>query len=146
MKNYNGTVWGKNGPLVVTNVARSLCEFPEKTIEKPFECSDITVLTQQNCYEIEFMDYKLLFSEDVEVMRNTLERLKPSYFVHSYHSLTNGIPLKADSKTAFNLHLGKFCFLKVCGKEKRETHFFNKVIDFLFPYLGKVEVYIYEEH
>lgn len=111
MNNYKGNIWGKNGPFLVTKVARNMCEFPEKTIEKSFNCSDITVLSQPNCYEIgyENEDYNKLFSEDIEIIRNTLERLKTSYFVHYFHHATKGNPLKADSNAAFIAIAKEFC-------------------------------------
>ncbi|CRL04650.1 CLUMA_CG017714, isoform A [Clunio marinus] len=100
MESYDGRRWGHNGPNLVTRVLKTFCEFPNVFPEEKFNCSGVTILPKKMCSEIFYKEVKQLFSEDPEVLENTLGRLEDSHLIHLYNLFSRGLKVKTNSKTA----------------------------------------------
>lgn len=105
---YNGSVWGNNGPLLITRVLRESCgtNSTAQMIEKG-DCEGFHVLPNKFCYPITGLDWEKFFGE--QFSKQTLHAVKGSTVVHFWNNLSKKTPLKVDSKAAYVLLAKKFC-------------------------------------
>lgn len=97
MENFDGSVWGKNGPEVMLRVLKNIC--PPVNGSLPNQCGkDFTILPQKSCYEITYPEWKKFFTDDDA--KEVMERTRESYFIHLWNKMIENHKVKLDSKAA----------------------------------------------
>lgn len=109
IKNWNGSLWGHNGPLLLTRVLYNLCnttDIDEMVAKR--NCNEFHVLKKTICYPIPHGYYKKFFNEqltDLLLRRITNETIA----VHYWNSLSKDLPVHIDKRSAFLELAKKFC-------------------------------------
>lgn len=114
--NYNGTVWGWNGPTLVTKILKIYCKLGRQSnISEAIECSNFTIFPPEKCYEIHFTQWPLFFRK--KYAKIAMERIKNSYFVHVWNSMSKNHTLRRKSMSAYIILAQQYCpkVLKVAG-------------------------------
>ena len=83
MENFNGQNLIRNGPELLTRVYRKTCNATSNSEEVPWTCGNFTILKQHKCYEIGWPEWDKLFKASKS--RETMNRIKDSYFVHFWN-------------------------------------------------------------
>ncbi|XP_043935571.1 alpha-1,4-N-acetylglucosaminyltransferase-like [Protopterus annectens] len=82
--NYQGAVWGQQGPQLLTRVLHKLCNLSVLEPEKDFYCEsqDVTVCKQASFYSIPYQNWKAFYSpsRDMSVFRD-------SYAAHVWNQM-----------------------------------------------------------
>lgn len=109
--NYNGSVWGWNGPNLVTRVLRRICNEDLQTgadeIHREIQCKNFTIFPPQKCYEIHFTELAYFFR--TKLSKVAMERISKSYFVHTWNSMSKEIKLQKSSTAAYIKLAEQFC-------------------------------------
>lgn len=117
IQNFNGTVWGSNGPLLITRVLHNLCKTNEtQQMIEMGDCEGFHVLPNNLCYPILGLGWEKLFKESEA--EKCQKAAADSIVVHFWNNLSKKTSLKADSN-AFYTQLGrKFCpkVMQACGE------------------------------
>lgn len=109
MKNWNGSLWGHNGPLLLTRVLSNLCN--TTNIDKMValgNCDGFHVLKKSICYPIPHSFHKYFFTEqhtDQLLRRITDETIS----VHFWNGLTKDFLVQIHKKSPFMILAKKFC-------------------------------------
>lgn len=100
IRNFNGSDWGSNGPLLLTRVLQQLCETNEtsKMIAKE-DCEGFHVLPKKYCYPITGLSWEKLFNEDFS--QKSMETSKDSIVVHFWNNLSKHYELRVNSSCAY---------------------------------------------
>ncbi|EDW68208.1 lactosylceramide 4-alpha-galactosyltransferase [Drosophila virilis] len=100
-KNYIGSAWAHNGPMVLVRVLRELCGTQNITlmVNNRERCYGFQVFNVSDIYEIPWRQWTLFF--EPKHANLTLERTKDSRMVHMWNHLVRKWPLKIDSKAAY---------------------------------------------
>jgi lactosylceramide 4-alpha-galactosyltransferase len=109
MDNYNGTVWGQNGPKLVTRVLNDQCNNTFKNITDTTQCTalDLTVFPPQLGYPIHWGNITDLFYSNMT--ESTLKAVDKSHFVHISSSITKNSTITKDLKSAFIIISQRAC-------------------------------------
>lgn len=112
---YDGYRWGQNGPQLITRVAKKLCKL-NSTMSDPIDCSGLTILRKQKCYEMHYSQWAFFFSE--KLSNDVLKRTKDSYFVHIWNRMIKNSTLRTTSSAAYIKIAEKHCpkTLKTAGE------------------------------
>lgn len=105
--NFNGKIWGHNGPSLLTRVFRKYCNVSRTVSNFPWTCNNgaIRLLPQAKCYPI-FHDRVKMFYEP----SNILKFIKDAYFVHVWDKYAIANKRIATNSTIGYIHLAeKFC-------------------------------------
>ncbi|XP_002189441.6 lactosylceramide 4-alpha-galactosyltransferase isoform X3 [Taeniopygia guttata] len=104
VQNYNGWVWGHQGPGLLTRVFKKWCSL--RTL-KSMNCKGVSALAQEVVYPIPWQDWKKLF-EAVSALE--LEKLlKNTYAVHIWNKLSHGTKLEIPSQALLAQLYAQFC-------------------------------------
>ena len=100
IRNFNGSDWGSNGPILITRVLQDLCATNEtlKMVEKQ-NCQGFHVLPRNNCYPITGLSWEKLFNETFA--EKAMEVSKDSMVVHFWNNLSKHFELKVNSTAAY---------------------------------------------
>lgn len=109
IKNWNGSLWGHNGPLLLTRVLSDLCETTkiDEMVEKG-NCDEFHVLKKNVCYPIPHSFHKHFFKEKntyILMRRITNETIT----VHYWNSLSKDLPVEINKKSTFMELAKKYC-------------------------------------
>lgn len=106
-QNFSGTIWGHNGPGVITRLTKEVCKSNsiDNIIGK--NCDDFRVYPPEMFYSIEWRKWKSFFNE--QDFAAVMNKTRDSYFIHVWnkHSWKEKLPL--DSKSAYLTFAKKFC-------------------------------------
>ncbi|XP_053833184.1 lactosylceramide 4-alpha-galactosyltransferase-like [Vidua macroura] len=104
VQNYNGWVWGHQGPELLTRVFKKWCSLG--TI-KSMSCKGVSALAQEVVYPIPWQDWKKLF-EAVSALE-LQKLLKNTYAVHIWNKLSHGTKLEIPSQALLAQLYSQFC-------------------------------------
>ncbi|XP_077639239.1 lactosylceramide 4-alpha-galactosyltransferase-like [Lonchura striata] len=104
VQNYNGQVWGHQGPGLLTRVFKKWCSLG--TI-KSMNCKGVSALAQEVVYPIPWQDWKKLF-EAVSALEFQ-KFLKNTYAVHIWNKLSHGTKLEIPSQALLAQLYAQFC-------------------------------------
>ncbi|RLV63569.1 hypothetical protein DV515_00018140 [Chloebia gouldiae] len=104
VQNYNGWVWGHQGPELLTRVFKKWCSLG--TI-KSMSCKGVSALAREVVYPIPWQDWKKLF-EAVSALEFE-KLLKNTYAVHIWNKLSHGTKLEIPSQALLAQLYAQFC-------------------------------------
>lgn len=104
VQNYNGWVWGHQGPELLTRVFKKWCSLG--TI-KSMSCKGVSALAREVVYPIPWQDWKKLF-EAVSALE-LQKLLKNTYAVHIWNKLSHGTKLEIPSQALLAQLYSQFC-------------------------------------
>lgn len=107
ISNYNESVWGWNGPNLITRVIRKICHFENEVISEKVTCSNFTILPSEMCYKVHFTFWPFFFRE--KLGDETMKLINDSHFVHVWNSMSKNKKLKTNSSAAYIRLAHKFC-------------------------------------
>ncbi|KAG8445553.1 hypothetical protein GDO86_010358 [Hymenochirus boettgeri] len=85
VQNYNGAVWGNQGPQLFTRVLEQLCEIPVFMSEEDVACGNISFLNPQRFYPIPFRSWRLYYE-----VWSKLPTFNVSYSLHLWNYMNQG--------------------------------------------------------
>ncbi|NXO04043.1 A4GAT galactosyltransferase, partial [Rhinopomastus cyanomelas] len=105
VENYNGWVWGHQGPELLTRVFKRWC--PISSIQHVLSCKGVSALSSEAFYPVRWEDWKRLFeaissSELHELLKNT-------YALHVWNKLSHGTRLEIASQALLAQLYSQFC-------------------------------------
>ncbi|XP_062346926.1 lactosylceramide 4-alpha-galactosyltransferase-like [Cinclus cinclus] len=104
VEDYNGWVWGHQGPELLTRVFKKWCSI--RTIES-MRCKGVRALAPEVVYPIPWQDWKKLFEA---VSASELHKLlKNTYAVHIWNKLSHGTKLEIPSQALLAQLYSQFC-------------------------------------
>ncbi|XP_041320627.1 lactosylceramide 4-alpha-galactosyltransferase isoform X1 [Pyrgilauda ruficollis] len=104
VEDYNGWVWGHQGPELLTRVFKKWCSI--QTI-KSMSCRGVSALAREVVYPIPWQDWKKLF-EAVSALEFQ-KLLKNTYAVHIWNKLSHGTKLEIPSQALLAQLYSQFC-------------------------------------
>ncbi|NXY11936.1 A4GAT galactosyltransferase, partial [Pteruthius melanotis] len=102
VQNYNGWIWGHQGPGLLTRVFKKWCSL--KTIKS---CNGVSALAPEAVYPIPWQNWKKLFEAVSALELHKL--LKNSYAVHIWNKLSHGTKLEIPSQALLAQLYSQFC-------------------------------------
>ncbi|CRL04649.1 CLUMA_CG017713, isoform A [Clunio marinus] len=108
VNDFNGNIYTRNGPQLVTSVVQKLCGTKNATeIINKKECGGFHVLPPEMCYPIPYRDHRQLFNSSFsdEVMK----KVDSSVTVHFWNKGTKGIKLERADKSAYIKLAEQYC-------------------------------------
>ncbi|NWV39507.1 A4GAT galactosyltransferase, partial [Grantiella picta] len=104
VQNYNGWVWGHQGPELLTRVFKKWCSL--RTI-KSMSCKGVRALAPEAVYPIPWQNWKKLF-EAVSALE-LQQLLKNTYAVHIWNKLSHNTKLEIPSQALLAQLYSQFC-------------------------------------
>ncbi|XP_036260827.1 lactosylceramide 4-alpha-galactosyltransferase-like [Molothrus ater] len=104
VEDYNGWVWGHQGPELLTRVFKKWCSL--RTITS-MSCKGVSALAREVVYPIPWQDWKKLF-EAVSALE-LQKLLKNTYAVHIWNKLSHGTKLEIPSQALLAQLYSQFC-------------------------------------
>ncbi|NWV81039.1 A4GAT galactosyltransferase, partial [Dasyornis broadbenti] len=104
VQNYNGWVWGHQGPGLLTRVFKKWSSI--RTI-RSMSCKGVSALAPETVYPIPWQDWKKLF-EAVSALE-LQQLLKNTYAVHIWNKLSHGTKLEIPSQALLAQLYSHFC-------------------------------------
>ncbi|KAL7047420.1 hypothetical protein ACKWTF_002895 [Chironomus riparius] len=105
IRNFNGSQWGWNGPLMLSRVLNDLCQ--TSNVNKMKNCNGFHVLDDDVCYPISGQKWNKLFEEQHAI--EVLQSVEQSYFVHFWNKLSQNEKIACNSGAAYAQLARKFC-------------------------------------
>ncbi|XP_037244779.1 lactosylceramide 4-alpha-galactosyltransferase-like isoform X1 [Falco rusticolus] len=105
VENYNGWVWGHQGPQLLTRVFKKWCSISR--IQKSMSCRGVNALATEAFYPIRWEDWKKLFEEISSLELHRL--LNNTYAVHVWNKLSHGTRLEITSQAFLAQLYSQFC-------------------------------------
>lgn len=104
VENYNGWVWGRQGPELLTRVFKKWCSI--QTI-RSMSCQGVNALPPEAVYPVPWQNWKKLFEA---VSASELHKLlKNTYAVHIWNKLSHGTKLEIPSQALLAQLYSQFC-------------------------------------
>ncbi|XP_077193968.1 lactosylceramide 4-alpha-galactosyltransferase [Paroedura picta] len=92
--NYNGWIWGYQGPMLFTRVFKKWCSVP--SVQSSKGCRGVTILPQEAFYPIQWQDWRKYF-EVIKASEHS-ELLKNTYAAHVWNQKSKGTQIDITSK------------------------------------------------
>ncbi|KAH8331234.1 hypothetical protein KR067_013075, partial [Drosophila pandora] len=107
--NFNGSLWGNNGPGVVTRVSQKLCKTHEipRIYLRYARCSGIRVFSPSAFYAVHWSKWQDFFDSDK--LEKTMVAMEHSYVAHVWNHMSKNWILTATSKNAYRKITEKNC-------------------------------------
>lgn len=116
IKNFNGAIWGSNGPLLVTRVLKNLCKTNvTKEIIAKGNCEGFHVLPNKSCYPITGLSWAKFFNETLS--KYVMQKVEEALVVHFWNNLSKHTQLSVNSSAAYVQLAKQFCpkVISSCG-------------------------------
>ncbi|NXH51033.1 A4GAT galactosyltransferase, partial [Dicaeum eximium] len=104
VQNYNGWIWGHQGPDLLTRVFKKWCSL--RTIQS-VRCKGVSALAPEVVYPIPWQDWRKLFEAVSALELHQL--LKNTYAVHIWNKLSHGTKLEIPSQALLAQLYSQFC-------------------------------------
>ncbi|NXE91707.1 A4GAT galactosyltransferase, partial [Menura novaehollandiae] len=104
VQNYNGWIWGHQGPGLLTRVFKKWCSL--RTIRST-SCNGVRALAPEAVYPIPWQNWKKLFEAVNALELHKL--LKNTYAVHIWNKLSHGTRLEIPSQALLAQLYSQFC-------------------------------------
>jgi lactosylceramide 4-alpha-galactosyltransferase len=105
VQNFDGQLWGNNGPFVLQRVLSKICK--TENVNEMIECDNFHILQQELCYPIAGVRWEDLFKETKGNI--VMKRVAGSLVVHFWNKLSSGMRIKCDSDSAYMRLAKEFC-------------------------------------
>ncbi|XP_074860137.1 lactosylceramide 4-alpha-galactosyltransferase [Carettochelys insculpta] len=92
--NYNGWIWGHQGPQLLTRVFKKWCSI--RSLQSSKSCKGVTTLPREAFYPIRWQDWKKYF--EVVSSSELHELFKNTYAVHIWNKKSQGTRFEITSK------------------------------------------------
>ncbi|XP_044759737.1 lactosylceramide 4-alpha-galactosyltransferase-like [Coccinella septempunctata] len=104
---FSGTIWGNNGPGVITRLVKKHCKVNKIKDAMGKVCNGFKIFPPQTFYPIPWPSWEQYFREKSlsKVMNATLN----SYVIHVWNKHSSSLHLPLDSKSAYTMFAKKFC-------------------------------------
>ncbi|KAL3273685.1 hypothetical protein HHI36_015115 [Cryptolaemus montrouzieri] len=106
-KNFSGTIWGNNGPGVITRLVKKHCGVTK--IKNAFNkiCDDFKVFPPEAFYAIPWPSWRQYFEE--KSLKEVINATSNSFIIHVWnkHSISTNLPL--NSSSAYVTFAKKYC-------------------------------------
>lgn len=100
VENFDGIVWGTNGPLLVTRVLSNLCQTNiTKEMVAKAACDGFHLLPNKSCYPISGVSWAKFFNESSSDY--AMERSSNAIVVHFWNNLSKHSRLSVNSSAAY---------------------------------------------
>ncbi|KAL7041977.1 hypothetical protein ACKWTF_000975 [Chironomus riparius] len=104
-KNFDGEIWGRNGPELLSRTIKELCDV--SNFYSTTKCKNFTILERDKCYAISWEEWEMLFqSRDFNIAR---KRTRNSYFIHLWNHFSASRNSYKSSNNALNRIAEEFC-------------------------------------
>lgn len=103
--NYNGWVWGHQGPQLLTRVFKKWCG--ARSLQDQHTCRGVTALPYQAFYPVPWQDWQLYF-EDVQPEKMQ-QLLNGTYAVHVWNKKSHGHRLDTTSRAMLAQLYARYC-------------------------------------
>ncbi|KAG5674653.1 hypothetical protein PVAND_004607 [Polypedilum vanderplanki] len=103
--NFDGNVWGKNGPELLTRVIKKMCNI--SYFNSTQKCKNFTILETEKCYGIGWEEWVKFF--EPHKLDSVRRHTKNSYYVHLWNKFSKTRKLEKNSTAGLNEILRKFC-------------------------------------
>lgn len=117
IKNFNGAIWGSNGPLLVTRVLKTLCKTNiTKEMSAKGSCDGFHVLPKELCYPISGLSWAKFFNETMSDY--AMQKVDNAIAVHFWNNLSKHEKLSVNSSAAYVQLAKQFCpkVISSCGE------------------------------
>ncbi|KAJ9587823.1 hypothetical protein L9F63_018747, partial [Diploptera punctata] len=104
---FDGSIWGRNGPDVITNVLGNICGTKEIIKMTPKACLGFNVYPPSVFYKISYPRYNLFF--DTKSLNETMKELRGSYAAHVWNKLSAPKDVTVGSQQPYGLLADEFC-------------------------------------
>lgn len=105
IRNFNGSEWGWNGPLMLSRVLMNLCQ--TSNVNKMKNCNGFHVLKEDVCYPISGQKWNKLFNE--QHASEALQSVQNSHFVHFWNKLSQNEKIPCNSNSAYAQLAREYC-------------------------------------
>lgn len=116
-ENFDGEVWGRNGPELITRVLQNLCKTKETSKMVAMKsCEGFHVLEKSFCYPITGVSWAKYFDESFA--NEAMTKLNDSLVVHFWNNLSKKSLLSVNSNAAYVQLAKQFCpkVIAACGE------------------------------
>lgn len=114
--NFDGNIWGSNGPLLITRVLKRMCH-TNQTLEmvEMKDCKGIHVLAENFCYPIAGVEWAKYFDETIS--KSIMRQVNQSIVVHFWNKLSHSTQLSVNSSAAYTQLARHYCprVMNSCG-------------------------------
>ncbi|KAK0681851.1 A4GAT galactosyltransferase, partial [Pygoscelis papua] len=114
--NYNGLIWGHQGPQLLTRVFKKWCSI--SNVQDNMSCKGVRALSPEAFYPICWENWNKLF--DTISSSELHELLKNTYAVHVWNKLSHGTRLEITSQALLAQLYSQFC-PATCAKMKKDS-------------------------
>lgn len=99
IEHFDATSWSGNGPQVLSNIVKEICNSTQQVEMTREKCSGFQVLPTSECYAIHWPSWGLFFDENEadRVERDT----KDSFAVHFWNKMSHDAKLSTHSSAAY---------------------------------------------
>lgn len=104
---FNGNSWTGNGPEVLSNIVKKMCNTTDPNKLHRQNCQGFEVLPSKACYAVHYSDWKQFFEE--KYLNEVLESTKDSLAIHFWNYLSGGEKLSTRSNTGYIAIAKEFC-------------------------------------
>ncbi|NWU91929.1 A4GAT galactosyltransferase, partial [Upupa epops] len=105
VENYNGWIWGHQGPELLTRVFKKWC--PISNIQNATSCKGVRALPHEAFYPVRWQNWKKLF--EAISSSELRELLKNTYALHVWNKLSHGTRLEIASQALLAQLYSQFC-------------------------------------
>lgn len=100
MDNYNGWLWGKQGPKLITRVLNKICdtEFVNEMTRE--QCNGFAVFPKNEIYSIHYSERDMFFNQ--ALLKEGRQKLNDSVATHLWNALTKRVKVKKDENVLLN--------------------------------------------
>jgi lactosylceramide 4-alpha-galactosyltransferase len=105
IENFDGEIWGKNGPELLTRVLKKMCNIA--SFNSTQKCKNFTILATEKCYGVSWEEWQKFFEpHSLDYVRR---HTKDSFFVHLWNKFSKARKLEKTSTAALNEIVRQFC-------------------------------------
>lgn len=115
IKHFDGHSWIGNGPSVLSNIVKKMCNTTNQSEMTRERCNGFKVLPTENCYAIPYPNWRLFFDE--KQVQHVEEITKDSFAIHFWNKLSHDERLWTNSSAPYIKIAEKYCprVLKASG-------------------------------
>jgi lactosylceramide 4-alpha-galactosyltransferase len=106
-EHFNGNSWTGNGPVVLWNIAKNMCDTTEIAQMNRHHCNGFEVLPSEDCYAIMFSSWKKFFDENS--IDEVLTKTNSSFAVHFWNYVSGSTKLTTNSSAPYITIAKNFC-------------------------------------
>lgn len=117
INHFNGGSWTGNGPTVLSDILKNICNTTDQTLMTRDRCEGFRVYPKEECYAIGYGSWQKFFDE--KSMSEVAEATKNSFAVHFWNYLSGREKLKTSSHAPYLEIARKFCphVVSKCGED-----------------------------